>query len=101
MGQMFAIRYEEATESELKELRLYDRRRILDEVDEQLRHEPTMPSRRRKMLSGLVPPWDQVRPVWQLRVGGFRVFYDIDEQRGEVIIRAIRRKGRQTTEEIL
>jgi mRNA-degrading endonuclease RelE of RelBE toxin-antitoxin system len=39
--------------------------------------------------------------VWQLRVGDFRVFYDVDEDREQVIIRAIRRKGRRSTKEIL
>jgi mRNA-degrading endonuclease RelE of RelBE toxin-antitoxin system len=48
-----------------------------------------------------IPPWDSVRPVWQLRVGDFRVFYDVDEMRQEVIVRAIRRKGKNTTKEIL
>jgi mRNA-degrading endonuclease RelE of RelBE toxin-antitoxin system len=33
--------------------------------------------------------------------GDFRVFYDVDEERSEVIVRAIRRKGTMSTEEIL
>lgn len=98
---MYSIRYEEATEEELRKLRRFDARRILAEVDEQLKTEPAAPSRRRKMLTGLIPPWDQVRPVWQLRVGEFRVFYDVDEEKCEVIIRAVRRKGGKTTEETL
>ena len=53
------------------------------------------------MLSGLVPPWEQVRPVWQLRVGDLRVFYDVDESSRIVIVRAVRRKERKRTEEIL
>lgn len=53
------------------------------------------------MLSGLVPPWKQVRPVWQLRVGDLRVFYDVDESSRIVIVRAVRRKKRKKTEEIL
>ena len=50
---------------------------------------------------GLGPPWDAVRPVWQFRIGDFRVFYDVDEERREVVVRAIRRKGTKTTREIL
>jgi len=30
-----------------------------------------------------------------------RVFYDLDENRGEVVVRAVRRKGSKTTKEIL
>ena len=78
-----------------------DRRRVLNAVEEKLRLEPARQDRRRKVLVGLVPPWDQVRPVWQLQVGEFRVFYDVDEEKTAVIVRAVRRKGRKMTEEIL
>jgi ParE-like toxin of type II ParDE toxin-antitoxin system len=45
--------------------------------------------------------WWRGREVWQLRIGDFRVFYDVDEERQAVIVRAIRRKGTKATEEIL
>lgn len=98
---MFAILYDEAAEQDLRGLRAYEARRILDEIDDQLTREPTSRSRRRRLLEGLVPPWDKVRPVWQLRVGDFRVFYDVDEAQREVVVRAIRRKGSKTTKEVL
>ena len=98
---MFTILYEEAAEGDLRAFRAYEARRIVDEIDAQLIKEPTKPSRRKKLLEGLVPPWDAVRPVWQLRIGDFRVFYDVDDDQGEVIVRAIRRKGTKTTGEIL
>ena len=98
---MFSIRYEEATEEDLKDLRPHELRRIFDEVDRQLKSMPLTPSRKRKVLASLVPPWDQVRPVWQLRIGDFRVFYDVDQEQREVIVRAVRRKGTKKTEEIL
>ena len=98
---MFTILYDEAAEADLRALRRHEARRVMDEVDRQLAREPTAPSRRRKQLEGLVPPWDSVRPVWQLRVGDLRVFYDVDEARREVIVRAIRRKGSKTTKEVL
>ena len=62
---------------------------------------PTMESRRRKTLLGVDPPWDQVGPVWQLRIGEFRVFYDVDDRLEQVVVRAVRRKARKTTGEIL
>src|SRR5258708_40163445 len=98
---MFGILYEESAEEDLRNLRAFEARRILDEVDAQLSPAPMKPTRRRKLLEGLVPPWDSARPVWQLRVGDFRVFYDVDEARCEVIVRAVRRKGTKSTEEIL
>jgi len=98
---MFTILYDPAVEEELRALRVYEVRRILAEVDAQLSDDPTQPSRRRKLLAGLIPPWDSVRPVWQLRVGDLRVFYDVDEESQELVVRAIRRKGTKRTKEIL
>lgn len=98
---MFTILYEEAAEEDLRRLRTYGVRRIMSEVDAQLTKKPTTPTRRKKLLEGLIPPWDAGRPVWQLRVGDFRVFYDVHEERQEVIVRAIRRKGSRTTKEVL
>jgi mRNA-degrading endonuclease RelE of RelBE toxin-antitoxin system len=101
MDRIFVILYDEAAEEDLRAFRAYEVRRLMDQVDTQLTKDPTTPSRRRKLLEGLVPPWDSVRPVWQLRVGDFRVFYDVDDERQEVTVRAIRRKGTKTTKEIL
>jgi len=98
---LYDILYDVAAEDDLRSLRPYDIRRILDEVEAQLMKSPLAPDRRKKLLKGLLPPWDAVRPVWQMRVGDFRVFYDVDGDRGEVIIRAVRRKGNKKTEEIL
>lgn len=98
---MFDILYEEVAEQDLRGFSAFDARRIMEEVDAQLSKKPTTPSRRKKLLEGLVPPWEAVRPVWQLRVADFRVFYDVDEEQQEVIVRAIRRKGSKRTKEIL
>ena len=98
---MFAILYEEAAQQDLADLRPFEQRRVLDEVDTQLRAKPMTPTRRKKILVGILPPWNAVRPVWQLRVGDLRVFYDVNEAPREVVVRAVRRKGTRTTEEIL
>jgi hypothetical protein len=55
-----------------------------------------------RSLTGLIPPWEYIEPVWELRVGEYRVFYDVDEHSSLVMIRAIRYKPvHKTTEEIL
>jgi mRNA-degrading endonuclease RelE of RelBE toxin-antitoxin system len=67
-----------------------------------LAHQPATKSRNRKILKGLVPPWEHGESVWELRVGEFRVFYDVDEKATLVTVRAIRHKPpHKTTEEIL
>jgi mRNA-degrading endonuclease RelE of RelBE toxin-antitoxin system len=53
-------------------------------------------------LVNLIPPWEAVSLIWELRVGEYRVFYDVSEVEETVYVRAIRRKppGKRT-EEIL
>lgn len=83
-------------------MRAFDRSRLLDRVEEQLSQQPAQETRNKKMLPGLKPPWDAVLPVWELRVGEYRVFYDVDDGQQRVMVRAIRLKPpHKTTEEIL
>src|SRR5438067_13926790 len=52
--------------------------------------------------SAAARPWDHEEPVWELRASGFRVFYDVNDARRRVVIRAVRKKPpHRTTEEIL
>ena len=54
------------------------------------------------MLLGLVPPWEYVPPLHELRVGKYRVFYGVDETTSVVVIRAVREKpADKRTEDIL
>ncbi|MGH7128430.1 MAG: type II toxin-antitoxin system RelE family toxin, partial [Planctomycetaceae bacterium] len=99
---MYAIGYAEGVAADLEDLRAYDRSRILDEIDIQLQHQPTQETRHKKVLVGLVPPWEHVEPLWQLRVGEYRVFYDVNDAELVVIVRAIRHKPpHKATEDIL
>jgi mRNA-degrading endonuclease RelE of RelBE toxin-antitoxin system len=99
---MFTIEYSEMVAEHLGELRAFDRKKILDQVDAQLSHQPAEQTRHKKKLEGLVPPWEHLEPVWELRVGELRIFYDVNEEESLVIVRAIRRKPpHRTTEEIL
>lgn len=99
MARKFAIRYHEGAVEDLRRLQVFTARRILDDVDEQLAWEANHPSRRRKLLRPRGSHTDQA-PIWQLRVGAYRVFYDVDPDRGQVVVMSVRRKGRRTTEEI-
>lgn len=99
---MYEIRFAAGVAGDLRELRARERRRILDEVGRKLAHQPTTPTKHIKQLRKLVPPFESVPPIWQLRVGDFRVFYDVDEAGRRVFVRAVRRKPpHRTTEEIL
>ena len=99
---MFVIEYAEGVAPDLARLRAYRRREILDAIDKHLTQQPHVETRRRKKLPGLVPPWEHVPPVWELRAGEYRVFYDVDEANGIVKIRAVRYKPpHKTTEDVL
>lgn len=99
---MYSVDYAEGVSKDLARLRAFERKRILDQIESHLRTQPAQQTRNRKLLPGLKPPWDQVLPIWELRVGEYRVFYDVDESEELVTIRAIRRKPpHTTTEEIL
>ena len=99
---MFSIEYAEGVAEDIADLRAFDRTQLLDRIEEQLTQQPTQQTRNKKILPGLKAPWDQELPVWELRVGEFRVFYDVDDAKNLVTIRAIRRKPPdRTTEEIL
>jgi mRNA-degrading endonuclease RelE of RelBE toxin-antitoxin system len=99
---VFEIQLAEGVEEDLKKIRLYYRNQILDAIQEQLTHEPDTTTRNRKLLKNLNPPWQTVAPIWELRVGEYRVFYDVSPTESVGYVRAVRRKGRGLkTENIL
>ena len=65
---------------QLRSLRAHLRGEVVDAIDRHLRHEPEKLSRSRiKRLRGLS------RPQYRLRVGEVRVFYDVEEDRVEIL----------------
>jgi mRNA-degrading endonuclease RelE of RelBE toxin-antitoxin system len=89
-------------EGDLRLLPAGGRRVVLDAIERQLPFQPDVPTANRKPLRALCAPWAQMEPVWELRVGDFRVFYDVDPGAGRVYVRAVRRKPpHRTTEECL
>src|SRR5919109_1545438 len=87
---------------EIAALPAFVRKRVVEAIDAQLLHQPTAQTRNRKLLRGLVPPWEHLTPTWEIRVGEYRVFYDVDEAAAVVHIRAVRHKPpHRTTEDIL
>ena len=65
---------------DLKLLDVYQRARIKDSIEAHLRHEPAKTSKSRiKKLRGLR------HPQYRLRIDDFRIFYDIEEDRVEIL----------------
>ena len=98
---VFEIRFAESVEKDLKNIRIYYRNQILDAIEEQLAREPETRTRNRKLLDNLIPPWQTVAPIWELRVGECRVFYDVSAPESVASVRAVRRKPRGTKTEYI
>ena len=99
---MYGIRFSRDVIKDLKKPNPHYRSVVLDAIERALVHEPTTPTRNRKLLTNLVPTWVAELPIWELRVGKYRVFYDASEEELTVYVRAVREKGRgRTTKEIL
>ncbi len=97
----FTVQIVSSALAELKAIPAFYRRQIAQAIDEQLLHRPAVPARNRKLLENLQPTFECEPPVWELRVGSYRVFYDVDEGSQTVYVRAVRDKPPQaTTEEI-
>jgi mRNA-degrading endonuclease RelE of RelBE toxin-antitoxin system len=65
---------------DLKLLDVYQRAKIKDLIEVHLRHKPTKTSKSRiKRLRGLR------HPQYRLRIDDFRIFYDIEENRVEIL----------------
>ena len=57
---------------------------VVDEVDEQLTQQPTLPTRKRKLLRP-----NTIAP-WELRLGDVRIFYEVlEEPEPQVIVKAV------------
>lgn len=84
---MYDIRLAKGAEQDLKRLSAFHRNTIIDAIERSLANEPARVSRNRKILMGLIPPWTAEPPIWELRVGDYRVFYDVAAEERVVYIR--------------
>jgi len=76
---MFDVVVVPAAVRQMRRLRRVDAVRILDAIDGHLRYEPERPTRTIKRLRG------RQDATYRLRVGDFRVFYDVEGQTVSII----------------
>ncbi len=71
---MYEIEFTPEALEDLKSFRKFEQNEIVDGVETQLTYEPTVETQQRK----------QLRPneiaEWELRIGKFRVFYNVEEE---------------------
>lgn len=79
----YRIEYSPPAGDHLTALTARQRTTVLDQVDSLLLHEPTVVTRNRKRL--------QPNPLapFELRIGALRVYYEVDEDRRIVEVRAV------------
>lgn len=81
---MYLIHYTEEALEDLAYFRKPERQLILNEIDHQLIYEPTIETKNRKRLH----PNDLAE--WELRIGKYRVFYDVIEQSETTVIQRVK-----------
>ena len=69
----YGIRFTSLAKHHLQKISVGERALIVERIEKQLSHEPMVETRNRKRLRP-----NPVAP-WELRVGHFRVFYDVEE----------------------
>lgn len=85
----FEIVYSPEAVDHLLALSKYEQAKVLDQVDEQLTHQPLHATRKRKLLRQ-----NRIAP-WELRIDDLRVFYDVQESPSVVVnVKAIGKKVR-------
>jgi mRNA-degrading endonuclease RelE of RelBE toxin-antitoxin system len=80
---MFEIEFMPEALDDVKALKKPEQTQVVEAIEIQLRHQPAEPTRNRKRL--------RPNPVaeWELRVGKFRVFYNVSELSRTVEIVAV------------
>ena len=88
---MFRVVVHPGAVRELNAIPVFHRKTILSVV-RKVAEQPTLERRSRvkRMRGNFYPPY-------RLRVGDFRVYYDVDERRSEVLVLHVWEKGRQAT----
>jgi mRNA-degrading endonuclease RelE of RelBE toxin-antitoxin system len=83
MFTVYGIEFTPEALEDLRALRKFEQKEVLDRIESQLRHEPTVEARNRKKLR------PNAVAEWELRIGRFRVLYNVEEDVRVVSIEAI------------
>ena len=86
----YTIDYTASAEGDLAVFKSYEQRLIVDAIDQQLLYEPHQETRNRKLLD------PNPLAIWELRIGRYRVFYDLDTTSQLVLVKAVGWKDHNT-----
>jgi mRNA-degrading endonuclease RelE of RelBE toxin-antitoxin system len=94
MSLPYDIQYANEARDDIRALRAFDQRKVLEGIETHLTFQPKAVTRSR-IKAMLQPFWSQFR----LRIENFRVYYDVDDTEMRVYILRILTKSTQTTPE--
>ena len=86
----YTIDYTANAEGDPAVFRAFEQRLIIDAIDQQLLYEPHQATRNRKLLD------PNPLAMWELRIGRYRVFYDLDTVVQLVLVKAVGWKDHNT-----
>jgi len=99
----YRVEFTPKSDSQMLKLRAFDQRRITVGIRDQLLAEPDVGTKNRKCLGyNVTTAFEFIPPLWELRIGSCRVFYEVDVSAQLVTIHSVLLKsGNLTTQEIL
>jgi mRNA-degrading endonuclease RelE of RelBE toxin-antitoxin system len=80
---MYEINLLPTAQEDLKSLRKFEQKDVVGGIKAQLRYEPTVETRNRKRLE------PNELAEWELRIGRFRVFYNVESDAQMIQVEAI------------
>lgn len=80
----YSIEYTEQALDDIDYFKKYERVIIIEGIEQQLTHEPLREVRNRKPMEE-----NSLRSEWELRIGSYRVFYNVDVPTSIVIILSV------------
>ncbi len=83
----FSLQFTPDAIDDIRQFRKHQQRQILDGIEARLTHQPAEETRNSKKLR------PNALAEWELRLGEFRVFYDVDDQQRTVRIEVVGRKA--------
>jgi mRNA-degrading endonuclease RelE of RelBE toxin-antitoxin system len=92
MSSRYDIRYAAEAVEDIRALRAFDQRKVLDGIEEHLARQPGEESKSR-IRAMAQPFWSQYR----LRIDDFRVYYDVDAPQHTVNVLQVLKKGSAST----
>src|SRR5438105_7976288 len=79
----FEVEFTPSALGDLDYLKKAEQNTVLDAIEKQLTATPLTPTRNRK------PFRSNDLSAWEMRMGTYRVFYDVDKEVGKVVIKAV------------